>query len=104
MGSERHSVVYEKCIRAWRQGAPTRLGLALSDAYSPFAPSKFSYGAAAAYIGYNLAAGSTNSPAICSSPAVTSRSVPALPNAHKTISSTPASRQRFRASVLIGLV
>src|SRR5215469_16639828 len=104
MGSERHSVVYEKCIRAWRQGAPTRLGLALLDAYSPFAPAKFSYGAAAAYIGYNLAAGSTKSLAICSRPAVTSCSVRALPSPNKAISSTPASRYRFRSSVLIGLV
>jgi hypothetical protein len=39
-----------------------------------------------------LAAGSTNSRAICSSPAIVSRSVRAPPGANKAISSTPASR------------
>jgi hypothetical protein len=52
---------------------------------------------------HSLAAGSTNSFAICSSRATISRSVPGLPD-NKAISSTPASRYRFKSSVLIGLV
>ena len=52
---------------------------------------------------HSLAAGSTNSFAICSSRATSSRSVPGLPD-NKAISSTPASRYRFKSSVLIGLV
>src|SRR6516164_6997539 len=52
---------------------------------------------------HSLAAGSTNSFAMCSSRATISRSVPGLPD-NKAISSTPASRYRFKSSVLIGLV
>ena len=51
----------------------------------------------------SVAAGSTNSRAIRSSRATISCSVPGQPD-NRAISSTPASRYRFRSSALIGLV